>query len=172
MLYDENIQRESLDYFSCWLHHPVLFKVHLPSSIPSNNQEKISPPCQGVLNPHIFMINSSLSPPLIFSQHEESLDHSCAVLKVWSNPPCMGWSSKIKVECTLKYMERLANGDLLYSKRILPNILRSSMWEKNLKENRWVYMFNWIVVQKKYHNIVNQLYFSKTLKNEKKLNAE
>ena len=44
------------------------------------------------------------------------------------------------------------------------------MWEKDLKENGWVYMYNWItsLYSRNYHNIINQLYFNKTLKNEKK----
>ena len=44
------------------------------------------------------------------------------------------------------------------------------MWEKNLKENECEYMYNWITLlySRNYDNIVNQLYFNKTLKNDKK----
>ena len=43
------------------------------------------------------------------------------------------------------------------------------MWEKNLKENGCVYICNWITLlqSRNDHNLVNQLYFNKTLKNEK-----
>ena len=44
------------------------------------------------------------------------------------------------------------------------------MWEKNLKKNGYVYMYNWIILlnSRNFHNIVNQLYFNKTLKKWKK----
>ena len=44
------------------------------------------------------------------------------------------------------------------------------MWEKNLKENGCVYMYNQITLlySRNYHNLVNQLYFNKMLKNDKK----
>ena len=40
------------------------------------------------------------------------------------------------------------------------------MWEKNLKKNGYVYMYNYITLlySRNYHNIVNQLYFNRTLK--------
>ena len=42
--------------------------------------------------------------------------------------------------------------------------------EKNLKKNGCVYMYNCITVlhSRNYYDIVNQLYFNKTLKHEKK----
>ena len=44
------------------------------------------------------------------------------------------------------------------------------MWEKNLKESGCVYMYKWIILwhRRNYHNIVNQLYFNKALKMQKK----
>ena len=44
------------------------------------------------------------------------------------------------------------------------------MQEKNLKEKGYVYMHNCITLlcSRNYHNLVNQLYFNKTLKNETK----
>ena len=44
------------------------------------------------------------------------------------------------------------------------------MWEKNRKESRCVHRYNWVTLlySRSYPNIVNQLYFNKTLKNEKK----
>ena len=42
------------------------------------------------------------------------------------------------------------------------------MWEKNLKKNIYVYMYNCVTLMysRNYHNIVNQLYYSIPLKNE------
>ena len=53
----------------------------------------------------------------------------------------------------------------------LPSILWSSMWEKNLNENRCVSMYTWITLSysRNYYNLVNQLYFNKTSKSEKKI---
>jgi len=50
------------------------------------------------------------------------------------------------------------------------NFKMKSMWEKNLKENQCVYLYNWITLlyNKDCHDILNQLYFSRILKNEKK----
>ena len=44
------------------------------------------------------------------------------------------------------------------------------MWEKNLKENGCVYVYNGIILlhSRNYRNIVNQLYFNETLKKLKK----
>ena len=44
------------------------------------------------------------------------------------------------------------------------------MWEKNLKENGGVYVYHRITFLyiRNYHNIVNRLYFNKTLKMRKK----
>lgn len=55
------------------------------------------------------------------------------------------------------------------TQRTPPSRLWSSRWEKNQKENGWVYMDNWITLlsSRNSHNLVNQLYFGKTLKNEK-----
>ena len=51
------------------------------------------------------------------------------------------------------------------AKRTLPSILWSwsSMWEKNLKENGYVYMYDRITLlySRNYHNLVNRLYFNK-----------
>ena len=71
---------------------------------------------------------------------------------------------------TLRYMEWLANGTCHIAQRTLLNTLWWSMWEKNMKENGCVYMYNWIALlySKNYHKLVNQLYFNKTSKNEKK----
>jgi len=59
-------------------------------------------------------------------------------------------------------------GTCCRAQRTLPNILWSSVWEKNVKENGCVYMYNWITLlySRNYHNIVNQLYCNKTLKKE------
>jgi len=45
------------------------------------------------------------------------------------------------------------------------------MWEKNLKENGCVYMYNRIIwlYNRNDHNIVNQLQFNEPFKNEKKI---
>lgn len=44
-------------------------------------------------------------------------------------------------------MEWLANGDLLYrAQRILPSILGQSMWEKQLRENGYVYVYDWVTL--------------------------
>ena len=42
------------------------------------------------------------------------------------------------------------------------------MWEKTLKKNRHVYMYNWITLlySRNYYNIVNQLYFKKLKKKQ------
>ena len=38
------------------------------------------------------------------------------------------------------------------------------MWEKNLRENGYVYMYDWVTLlySRNDHNLVNQLYFHKT----------
>ena len=43
--------------------------------------------------------------------------------------------------------------------------------EKNLKKNGCVYVYNWITLlySRNYHNIVNQLYFNKTLRIKKRI---
>ena len=48
------------------------------------------------------------------------------------------------------------------------------MWEENLKENGCMYMYNLITLlyNRNYYNIVNQLYFNKTLENEKNKNLK
>ena len=59
-------------------------------------------------------------------------------------------------------------GTCYTEQRILPNFLWWSVWEMNLKENGWVYKFNCITLlySGNYHNILNQLYFNKTLKTD------
>ena len=44
------------------------------------------------------------------------------------------------------------------------------MWEMNLRENGCVYMYNQIILlwSRNDHNIVDQLYFNKTLRKKKK----
>ena len=43
------------------------------------------------------------------------------------------------------------------------------MWEKSLKENGCVYMYNWItLLHRSYHNLIHQLYFNETSKMRKK----
>ena len=60
------------------------------------------------------------------------------------------------------------------AQRTLPNILWSSIREKNQKRKGCMYMYNWITLlhSRKYHNFVNQLYFNKTLQNEKEKGKE
>ena len=41
------------------------------------------------------------------------------------------------------------------------------MWEKILKENGCVYMYS-----RNYYNIINQLYFKKTFKNQNKIKQQ
>ena len=62
------------------------------------------------------------------------------------------------------------SGTCCIAQRTLSNILWSSMWAKNLKENGCVYMCNWIMLSycRYYHNLVNQWHFNKTLKMKKK----
>ena len=57
-------------------------------------------------------------------------------------------------------------GTCRIEQRSLPSILWWSMWEKNLKENGCVYMYNWITLlySRNYLNIVKQLCFNNTLK--------
>ena len=72
--------------------------------------------------------------------------------------------------CTLRYMEWLANGDLLLGTETSTQYSVISTWWKNLNENGYTYMYNWILLlySRSYHNLVNQLYFNKTLENGKK----
>ena len=60
-------------------------------------------------------------------------------------------------------------GTCYIAQRTLPNILCWTTWEKSMKENGCVFMYNWITLLyiRNYQSIVNQLYFNKTLKNEK-----
>lgn len=39
------------------------------------------------------------------------------------------------------------------------------MWEKNLEENGYVCMYDWInlLYSKSYHNLINQLYFNEEI---------
>ena len=47
----------------------------------------------------------------------------------------------------------------------LPNILWLSIWDKNLKKNGCVYLYN-LLYSRNNHNIVIQLFFNKTSKNK------
>ena len=80
----------------------------------------------------------------------------------------MDWGSGTGIG-TLRYMEWLANGDQLYSTENSTQYSVIIYMGKNLKENGYVYMYNWIILlySRNYHNIVDQLHFNKTLKNEK-----
>ena len=57
-------------------------------------------------------------------------------------------------------------GTCCLAQRTLPNILGSSTWEKNMKENGCVYMFNCITLlySRNYHNLVNQPHFHNSIK--------
>ena len=62
------------------------------------------------------------------------------------------------------------------TQRTLSHILWQSMWKMYLKEKGCVYMFNWITLlhRKIYHIVtdytsIKQLYFNKTLQNEKQI---
>ena len=57
-------------------------------------------------------------------------------------------------------------GPAIWHKDLYPIILWLFMWEENLKENRCVFMYNWITLLciKNCYNTVNQLYFNKTKK--------
>ena len=52
--------------------------------------------------------------------------------------------------------------------RSKPKYFVITYMEKNLKKNGCVYMHTWITLlySRHYHNIINQLYFNKTLKNK------
>lgn len=57
----------------------------------------------------------------------------------------MDWVFGIGI-CTLRYMEQLANGDLMYS---IENSTQYSViiyGEKNVRENGYVYMYEWITL--------------------------
>ena len=43
---------------------------------------------------------------------------------------------------TLLYLQWITNKDLLYSTGNLLNIMYQHKWEKNLKNNRYTYMYN------------------------------
>ena len=77
----------------------------------------------------------------------------------------MNWGISI-CKCTLRYVEWSARGDLLYN---IGNSTQYSMIIYVEKEYEW----EWLYVQygRNYHNIINQPYFNKTLKNEKKENG-
>ena len=63
-----------------------------------------------------------------------------------------------------------STGTCCIAQGTLPNILWQSMWEKNLKNNGCVFMYNWITLlySRNYRKLINQLHFNQTLKNEKK----
>ena len=69
--------------------------------------------------------------------------------------------------CTLRYMEWLASGTCWIAQGTLANILWWSMWEKNLKRMDVCTCVCVFFVEQKLSYHVNQLYFHKTLKNEK-----
>ena len=58
----------------------------------------------------------------------------------------------------------LSMGNCCIAQRTLPNILWYSTWEKNLKENGCLFMYDWITLlySRNYHNPVNQQHFNKT----------
>ena len=85
--------------------------------------------------------------------------------------------------CTLRYMEWLANDDLLYStgnstqysviicgKRVWKRMDVCTCITESLCCTEEIYMYNWITLlySRNDHNLINQLYFKQTLKNEKK----
>ena len=75
-----------------------------------------------------------------------------------------GWIGDLGIGIrTLWYMDDWVNGICCMAQRTLSNILWLSIWEKNLKENGCVYMYNWITLlySRNYHNTVNQLYVNK-----------
>ena len=66
--------------------------------------------------------------------------------------------------CSLRYMEWLPTGDLLFSTENSTQHSMAIYWEKNLRENGYVYMYDWIILlySRNCHNLVSQLYFNKT----------
>lgn len=80
------------------------------------------------------------------------------------------WDWLYTIPNPLWYMEWLANENLLYGTEKFI-FCDGSMWEKNLEKNGYVYMCNWLTLlyKRNYHNIVNQWYFNKNLKNNTKL---
>ena len=54
-------------------------------------------------------------------------------------------------------------------REVYPAFCDNLYGKKNLKKNEYLYMYNLITLlnSRNCHNIVNQLYFNKTLKNEK-----
>ena len=81
----------------------------------------------------------------------------------------MDWGFGIEIYI-LWCMNDWPKGTLCRAPGTLANILWSSVWENNLKENRCLCIYNWITLlySRNDHNLVNQLDFDKTLKNEKK----
>ena len=72
--------------------------------------------------------------------------------------------------CTLRYKEWLSSGDLLYNTENSTQYSVIIYVGKESKENECVHMYNGITLlySRNYHNLVNQLYFNKTLKSEDK----
>ena len=82
-----------------------------------------------------------------------------------------GWTGCLDWHYVQWGMQWLASGDLLYSTENSTQYFVIIYWEKNLKENGYGYIYNWttLLYSRNYHNIVNHLYFNKTLKMEKNL---
>ena len=80
----------------------------------------------------------------------------------------MDWGFGIGI-CTLRYVEWLANRDLLYKHRELYPMFYDNLHRKRIWKRTDVYTCTTesLFHSRNYHNIVNQLYFSKTFKNEK-----
>ena len=70
----------------------------------------------------------------------------------------MAWGFGMGI-CTLRYMEWLANRDLLHSTGKSTQYSVIIYMGKNLKKNGGVYLYNWMTLlwSRNYHNIVNQL---------------
>ena len=78
-----------------------------------------------------------------------------------------GWIGGMGLACAHCCMRNgWSTGTVCASRGTLPNILCWSILGKNLKENGYVHMYNWITLlySRNYHNIVNELYFNKALR--------
>ena len=68
--------------------------------------------------------------------------------------------------CSLWYVEWLANRELLYSRELYP-IFSDNLYGKRMKKKGCVYVLTiTFLCSTNYHNIVNQIYIYKILKNE------
>ena len=88
-------------------------------------------------------------------------------LLAWEPPYTVGETLKRKKKKESNWQQ---GHTCCIAKGILPNVLWWFMWEKNLRKNGYVYMYNWITVlySRNYKDTVSQLHFNKTFKNEKK----